>query len=305
MLFAPLAVLAACHDAPTVSAPAQSPVTGIAQSARGLHSGEVPFYCTLGRHAPSSLGGWQTRLGTLFVPRAEMDQGGRVVRYEYRRSFPDGRPLTTASCVVPYTEGALRRVDRTFGVENGGGADQFRARQEKITIQVCEGSSGCVLDPVVVIAPPPEPSDLPPCPGCEAPFPVSPRPGGGGDGGGSGLEGSDSEEGVVTFTVCMVVKLGAGGWSAIGGTAVTAYMAWDARNNSRAAYDAWAGYRQNVENGVIQYDVHINDLYYKRWKDAEGQEKAMYVGTAVAGVWASLAIFEAAVACAPYAAAPV
>jgi hypothetical protein len=71
---------------------------------------------------------------------------------------------------VPYTEAALRRVDRYLGVEKGGGADQFRARQGMITTQGCVTDGMCVLDPLVVVAPPPEPSDLLPCAGCEAPF---------------------------------------------------------------------------------------------------------------------------------------
>ncbi|HEY0150568.1 MAG TPA: hypothetical protein VGB92_01140 [Longimicrobium sp.] len=113
------------------------------------------------------------------------------------------------------------------------------------------------------------------------------------------------DEGPVAYTLCIAIKLGAGGWTAIGGTVVSATLAWDARKNTREAYDAWAGYRQNVQNGVIAYDMHIDDLYYKRWKDAEHQERLLYGTTAMAGVYAAWEIFQAAVLCAPYGAAPV
>jgi hypothetical protein len=138
---------------------------------------------------------------TLYFARGELDRTGQTVRYEYERSFPDGRPLTAASCVVPYTEGALRKVDRLLGVEKGGGADQFRARQEMITTQGCVTDGACVLDPLVVVAPPPEPSDLPPCPGCEAPFPGTSRPGGGGSDGGGSEPPSDPQD-TPSDTIC-------------------------------------------------------------------------------------------------------
>lgn len=194
-----LAVLTACQDAPTVTAPARAPAAGIVQSSRGLHRGEVPFYCTLRRYAPSTPVGWQSRQDTLFFPRGDVDEAGRTVRYEYRGSFPDGRPLNSASCLVPYTEGALRRLDRFFEISEGGGADQYRARQGMVTAQDCEWSgSTCVFDPVVV-APPPS---GPPCPACDAPFPGHTGGGWGGLGGGGGGETPPDPQDTPSDTTC-------------------------------------------------------------------------------------------------------
>jgi hypothetical protein len=253
-----------------------------------------------------------------------------MVRYFFWRLAPGGGIAHTASCTVPYSEAALRRVDRHFGVERGGGADQFVVRQAMLTTQSCvedENTNACVFDPLVVTAPPRENSD--PCEArpteCTNKFgsgsenwwsdPNSWSGGGGGadtgGGGDTGLPGDDDDdgdtldEGPIAYTLCIAIKLGAGGWSAIGGTVVSATLAWDARKNTREAYDAWDGYRRNTMAGIIPYDLSINDLYYKRWKDAEHQEYLLYGALGITGLYAAAEIFQAAVLCSPYAAAPV
>ncbi len=192
----------ACHDAPTLPTPAASAGTVVARVSHGQHQ-RVPFYCTLGRYSPTARTGWETRADTLYFPPGELDAAGRTVRYEYRVSFTGGRPLASASCLVPYTEGALRRVDRRFGVTDNGGAEQYRARQGMVTIQGCvkDENTGCELDPLVITAPPKDtptdPCDVDPL-GC-----LTKRSGGADDwwydgtgswGGGSGDTGGASTE---------------------------------------------------------------------------------------------------------------
>jgi len=240
-----------------------------------------------------------------------------VVRYLFLQIAPDGGLAHAASCTVPYSEAALRRVDRHFGVERSGGADQFVVRQGMLTTQSCvvdENTNACVFDPLVVTAPPRENSDP-----CEArPHECTNKFGGGSEnwwsdpngpwsGGSAGTENGDEEEeeGVVAFGLCVALKMGVSGWGALFTTGVSAYMAWDARQNSKAKYDAWARYRQDVDAGFVRYDIHINDLYHNAWKDAEHQEVLFYATTATAAGVAGVEIFKAAVLCSPYILAPV
>lgn len=200
---------AACQDAPTLPMGAASAGTAVARASQGQHQ-RVPFYCSLGRYSPTPGTGWETRADTLYFPRGEVDAAGRTVRYEYGVSFTDGRPLASATCLVPYTEGALRRVDRRFGVTEGGGADQYRVRQGMITTQGCvrDENNGCELDPLVITAPPKDtptdPCDVDPL-GC-----LTKRSGGADDwwnagsgswGGGSGGTPSDPQD-TPTDTAC-------------------------------------------------------------------------------------------------------
>jgi hypothetical protein len=162
--FVLLVLSAACQDAPTLPTVAASAGTAVARVSQGQHQ-RVPFYCTLGRYSPAAGAGWETRADTLSFPPGELDAAGRTVRYDYKISFTDGRPLASANCLVPYTEGALRRVDRRFGIKDGGGADQYRARQGMVTTQGCvkDENTGCVMDPLVVTAPPKDNTMSDPC----------------------------------------------------------------------------------------------------------------------------------------------
>ena len=147
--------LTACHDLPTAGAPETTAPGASASLNQGQHSGQVPFYCTQGRAAPS---GWQTRRLTVFIPRGELDDAGRTVRYEYRRLFADGSRFASASCIVPYTEGALRRLDRAFDVRENGGAHQYRVRDAMLTTQGCvDAETECPLEPIFVKPPPVQP----------------------------------------------------------------------------------------------------------------------------------------------------
>jgi len=169
------ALLVACQDLPTEPSAPDTPRLG---STDGLHRGQAQVVCTYGwkqKNTPL----WVVRADTLYFPRSELAVSGQTVQYRIRTIGPDGLLVYTGDCTVPYTEGALRRVDRHFRVRENGGADQFRARQSMITTQGCVQDDMCMLDPIYV-QPPPEDD----CPTCEEPMPPPPN-GDGGTGGGS------------------------------------------------------------------------------------------------------------------------
>jgi hypothetical protein len=127
---------------------------------------------------------------SIYYPQPELG-GGRTVSYRFRGTTPSGEVVAAAFCTVPYTEAALRRVDRRLGVERGGGADQYAAREGGITTQGCVTEGMCVLQPIVVIAPiapDGDPDDV-----CSR-YPDECSSGGGGGDGGNGGEYPTPEE---------------------------------------------------------------------------------------------------------------
>ena len=309
---------AACQDSPTLLAPVQRPTPSIARFDQGQHLGQTPFFCTLGRSAPSSPTGWQTRRLTIFIPRGELDEAGRTVRYEYRRPSSDGRSLMTALCTVPYTEGALRRVDRTLGVEGSGGAEQFRARQGMVTTQggcVTSPDGVCPVDPIIVIAPPRDRTKEVQCPVMDPSCGSSGGDEGWGDGswgggGGDGsLEGDDDgdgdtlDDGPAAFGVCVAVGFGVDGWFAIGGSAYAGYRLFDARADVRARYTEYRAY--NTSHAVnSEWSQAVNDLYYQNYQSALTAEEALWAALATTGGMAAWKIGAAVTKCAPLLGAP-
>ncbi len=80
-----LLALTACHDLPTPVAP-EMPAPGASASLnQGQHLGQVPFYCTVTEYAPSAPNGWETRRMTVLIPRGELHDAGRTVRYARTR----------------------------------------------------------------------------------------------------------------------------------------------------------------------------------------------------------------------------
>jgi len=175
------ALLGACQDLPTAPS---APDTLHLGSTSGLHLAQTTVVCTYGvKQTNSPL--WRVRADTLYFPPSELAASGQTVQYRIRTVGPDGLLVYTGDCVVPYTERALRRVDRHFRVRENGGADQFRARQGMITTQGCVQGGVCQLDPVIV-QPPPSECATPGCPGYEGDGNnTGPDPGGGSTGGGS------------------------------------------------------------------------------------------------------------------------
>lgn len=153
---ASLLALAACAD---LSTEPRLSAEGAIASAGVLHSGDAPLYCTLWRQKHSPQEGWQTRRIALSFPRGEIDRTGLTVEYKLYARSHSGELRVIANCRVPYTESALRRVDRWFRVDRGGGAEQFRSRNETLTTQGCVSDGLCQLEPIVVVAPPDEDHD--------------------------------------------------------------------------------------------------------------------------------------------------
>lgn len=184
-------LLVACQDLPTAP-------SGLGLPARatggGLHLGTTPVVCTYGWKEDDSPR-WVVRRDTIHFPRGEIAPSGQTVRYQIRTEGADGLLVYTGDCDVPYTEGALRRVDRHFGVLENGGADQFRKRRGMITTQGCVTDGACVLEPIVVKAPL-KPNNDPDDPCTRNPDQCESGGGGdGGDGGGDGDGGGSTDEG--------------------------------------------------------------------------------------------------------------
>ena len=144
-----MAAAAACGDAPL--GPPLSPTGPDLSASSGRHLGQTPHPCAVVRKS-STDGSWSTRNTSVLYPEPELG-GGRTVAYRFRGTTPTGEVVVAAFCTVPYTGAALRRVDRRFGVERGGGADQYAAREGGIRPQGCVTDGMCVLEPIVVTAP--------------------------------------------------------------------------------------------------------------------------------------------------------
>jgi hypothetical protein len=133
--------------------------------------------------------------------------------------------------------------------------------------------------------------------------------GGGGGGGGTGTPGGSGsglpgdadgdgdtlDQGPLAFAGCMAIKLGAGGWSAIGGTAFSAYQVWAARSSTAEAERRYLGY--NLRAGMPDYSHDMDLLYWRMWMDAKDAETMMYNQLAAAGTWAAAELLEAAIKC--------
>lgn len=204
-----LLALTACHDLPTPVSPDIPAPDAVRSAAGGLHLGRSPLVCTLARPTPATAS-WEIRRDSVFVPRSEYDARGRMVRYTLFQTARGGGLAFTADCMVPYTEAALRRVDRHFRVSKGGGADQFAARQEMVTIQGCVEDGMCAIEGLVVTAPPPPLAPNRAEVACEADPDACGTAGesGGDDGWDAGTEDDAYSQGPGVFAACVGGLLG-------------------------------------------------------------------------------------------------
>lgn len=301
--------LTACRDLPTAVAPPAPARSAEARAAleRGLHLGQSPLVCVLGRPAPAPATGWQTRRDTIFLPRSEYDARGPMVRYFFWRLAPGGGIAHTASCTVPYSEAALRRVDRHFGVERGGGADQFVVRQEMLTTQSCvedENTNACVFDPLVVTAPPREDSD--PCVArpheCTDKFGSGsenwwsdPNPWGGGGSGGNPPppENTDPaksyEQGPLLWGACVLAMVGSTySISQVAGKFETWYKAY---RDAEGAQRLWLAAVENNAEIAIQMQLEY------QYKQARLRQEDSAGAVSEATHTTYFALFAAAAAC--------
>lgn len=297
---AALLTLSACHDLPTAVTPTTpAPGTAVRSSAGGLHLGRSPLVCSLGRPAPAPATGWQTRRDTIFVPKSEYDERGRMVRYTLLQMAQGGAVAYTASCTVPYTEGALRRVDRHFGVEKGGGADQFVARQEIVTVQGCVSDGACAIEGLVVTAPPapikPHRTDAA-CLSDPAACEGTDDPGGDGWGGGDNTNPDDNsdpaetyEQGPLLWTACVLAVLSSSYTvSQVADKFDTWYKAY---RDTEGAYNLW---QATVQNDA---DVYTQQLYEDKYQQARRRQEDAKGAVSEATGATGWALAGAAVAC--------
>jgi hypothetical protein len=292
---AALMVLTACQDVPLAIAPtARGPVSHPDQY-RGQHLGEMQAFCGEARREPSAMYELAMRIDTFFFPRAEWSSTGRMVLYKFRQVATNGVVISGADCMVPYTETALRRVDRFFRVIRGGGADQFRARQEMITTQGCvTEDAGCTLDPIVVT---PEPTDNPVYDACD----LSPTScdgggwysgGGSGSGGGTGGSVDPDDDGPLLWAACV-----SAGLAAIGG-GILSYVSLEQYYAAVRAYGT-----ATVRYQYAPEDADRSQLYTDMM-NAEFDVKLMTAQLAASALVTVGALFGVVAACSPSVFAP-
>lgn len=143
-----LVLLAGCSDLPTETSSDTRPRSSASQ---GMRLGTEPYSCTIFQRSADSSMPWRHTPLQLHFPRPEIHPSARTVRYVYQEIGSDSRIASAAHCVVPYTETALRRIDRHFGVRTGGAADQFIARENQISLQGCVSEGACVIEGLIVI----------------------------------------------------------------------------------------------------------------------------------------------------------
>lgn len=305
-----LLALTACKDLPTAVVPSTpAPPPSAPRSAGGLHLGQSPLVCSLGRPAPAPATGWQTRRDTIFLPRSEFDGSSQMVRYLFVQMGSGGKVAYAASCMVPYTEAALRRVDRHFGVSHGGGADQFVVRQGMVTTQDCtidENTNSCVFDPLMVTAPPVATTYDP----CEvsALSCISKTPGGGSDdgwsdpngpwsGGSAGTGGEEEEDGPGIFSACVIGLL-----TVAGGTAMLLPVIKDMYEKARAVDSAERMLIMVRENNGSSETIA---RYESELSSAKQSYNDAVLNVALAAGATTLAVIGAVAVCSPTLIVPV
>jgi hypothetical protein len=215
--------------------------------------------------------------------------------------------------MVPYSEAALRRVDRHFGVELGGGADQFVIREGMLTTQTCvedENTGLCVFDPLVITAPPREDSD--PCVArphectlkrTDAPDDGWSDPNDPGLGGGSDPSPPQADpvtsygQGPILWGMCV---LGMGG---------STFSIWQVADKFEAWYKAYqeAEGLQRLYQAVLENksDPAVRQLYEYQYKQARQRQEDAKGAVSEATVMSGFALAAAALACGATALIPV
>lgn len=170
-----------CRDGATEAVPQFAPGVGpaFAASARALEvlgpgwrtPPESPHGCFMSIAAAESPSPYMYRRLPLRFPADVQASDGSVAAFRYRGVRPDGKVMAVLNCVIPATERAREVVRQRFRVPTG-------PEEGGVVVQGCVTEGMCVLEPIVVVAPPKDPCDDG---GCGEP-PPPPKPVGG-DGG--------------------------------------------------------------------------------------------------------------------------
>ena len=276
------ALVSACSDGPTLSAPSD----GIrAARAYGTDAaakrGEAAFTCVT-RVARTSGPYWWTAATTVIrFPAAELDWDGRTIPYRYRGYTPANRVVAGVDCQIPATDAAISRMNRRLKVEHwqrvGSGSPSGGAR-----LSVSGAAYGDVaLMPVAGVAKWCGEGQIGTYPNC---WPItSPSvtgtvgdPGGDGwDWGGGTDEGTAPDdaaafsEGPIAWTICV---LGFVGSTMSVMEVADKFQAWHtAWQDALGAYALWQATVQNNADPVIQqlYEYEYRQAR-QRQDDARG-----------------------------------
>lgn len=317
----------ACQDLPSGPHAGSSRSVEPAGAATGratAHPGLVAFRCVVSLAAPEGQSGFLSLRKTIYFPRAEVDPGGRTIPYVYAEASQT-EWFSGATCTIPRTQAAIRRMDRTFQVDRDGAVrTERRHRPGEISLMGCVQDGMCTLEGITVTAPErtsqnrsayqlvgDDPEDT------GTPYDGWDYSGGtfiGGEteetwvsDGDTDGDGDYLDEGPIAFGMCVAGRLGPGGWGAIGGTALAAWELWGAYTDSRNALNEWQEYDRlySQEGYATGWTQSTSDLYQKRYQDAESSKESLLKALAIGSGVAAWEIGKAAIACAPAAAAPV
>ena len=287
---------AGCGDG-SVTEP-NATISSNAPGAAASRSPEVPaslsvYSCYLMWRDRSGV--YQSRTAQVHFPKAELAGSGARRGYIYKGDAGD-LVVYAAACGIPATDGALRRMNRTFRVPhetgNTGGI---------VTMGCVTSDAGCMLDGVTVNA----------CPGggtypdCNQQVDVddyvcfecggsggSGASGGGSAGGGSPIPPPPTvEEGPILFGVCVGSLL-----TLMGTTAAMQPLAtglYEARGEYDAAKRMYAAVMAN--NPTLEMQL----LYETRVEFAKSNYSNAITGYAVAGGASIGLVIGAVVACSP------
>ncbi|HEX8394245.1 MAG TPA: hypothetical protein VF665_18015 [Longimicrobium sp.] len=143
-----LLLAAACADSPTAPSSSPEPVgmiaTNAAVSPQGTANGLTSLPCWV--QIPDGFGGFRSRESVVNFPESDLHLSGRRRMYQYRGYAGDSL-VFEATCVIPATENAARRMDRIFRVQ--------RSPEKTLSLMSEEdpcGKAGCLLNPITVTA---------------------------------------------------------------------------------------------------------------------------------------------------------
>ncbi|HYW05634.1 MAG TPA: hypothetical protein VE913_01690 [Longimicrobium sp.] len=243
--------------------------------------------------------------------------------YRYQGFVAGGEMVATAYCVIPGTERAVRHMDRFIGVKRAAASGDLGG----VTIMGCVVDGMCEVDGITArgcigggdwpdcngIM---QPEDIPQCSAfgeCGddgwAPTPApngpdGPPPGLPGDVDG---DGDTLDDGAGAYALCVAVKLGPGGWSAIIGSGVGAYGLWIAQSDVRESKRQYDEYHEMMGSpyGGNSWNFSTDELYRLRYEDALVARNFVAAALALTLGAAGWEVTKAMIECAPALAAPV
>jgi hypothetical protein len=135
-----------CNDLPSTPSPQAEVLRLQSPMAQGITSG---YSCTIRLGTAAS--GRSRHVALTFPPGATNSSSGTFV-YRYRRKSTSGQQLVAADCTIPRTAFAVRMMHARFDVP-AAAASRIPEVGGDVEVQGCVTEGGCVLDPVVVVAP--------------------------------------------------------------------------------------------------------------------------------------------------------